>query len=258
MSAAPAFAEVTRGRLRLLLSVPAGSGARATPEDAATGGRNRVHLIVADPVGNLVELFEPVRPPPHQARADRPCGRGPAARPVRTARPMPRSRPGTFGAQGPGAATPHCGGPGRECESMASFCGGERIDSLLFTAVGGVHRRGRQWGNLRPVLGVRRNAWRSSRAAQQTCPGGPRRRRRDAGVRPVRIGPKSASARSGRAGIRSAGSRVRFSRTYWSEFPERRLFKLEPPGRSRSTDRRSAHCRTSQDKRAFVAWLVGV
>ncbi|MDA2812558.1 VOC family protein [Nocardiopsis sp. RSe5-2] len=94
MSAAPAFAEVTRGRLRLLLSGPASSGARATPEDAAaTGGRNRIHIIVddlsaeigrlaaeglsfrseevsgpggrqillADPAGNLVELFEPAR-----------------------------------------------------------------------------------------------------------------------------------------------------------------------------------------------------
>ena len=34
-SAAPAFADVVRGRLRLLLSGPASSGARATPADAA-------------------------------------------------------------------------------------------------------------------------------------------------------------------------------------------------------------------------------
>jgi catechol 2,3-dioxygenase-like lactoylglutathione lyase family enzyme len=91
MSASPAFAEVVRGPLRLLLSGPASSGARATPDDAATAGRNRVHLVVddldaeidrlrtasvpfrsdvvsgpggrqillADPAGNLVELFEP-------------------------------------------------------------------------------------------------------------------------------------------------------------------------------------------------------
>ncbi|WP_109473423.1 VOC family protein [Ornithinimicrobium cavernae] len=89
--AAPAFAEVTRGRLRLLLSGPASSGARATPQDAAQPGRNRIHLVVedlaaeierltgsgvrlrsetvtgpggqqvllADPAGNLVELFQP-------------------------------------------------------------------------------------------------------------------------------------------------------------------------------------------------------
>ena len=87
----PAFADVVRGPLRLLLSGPASSGARSTPPDAATAGRNRVHLIVddldaeidrlrragqpfrsevitgpggrqvllADPAGNLVELFQP-------------------------------------------------------------------------------------------------------------------------------------------------------------------------------------------------------
>jgi catechol 2,3-dioxygenase-like lactoylglutathione lyase family enzyme len=89
-SAAPAFAEVTRGPLRLLLSGPASSGARATPEPAIPG-RNRIHLILddldtevdrlraagitfhtaivagpggrqillTDPAGNLIELFEP-------------------------------------------------------------------------------------------------------------------------------------------------------------------------------------------------------
>jgi len=87
----PPFADVRRGPLRLLLSGPATSGARATPDDAATAGRNRIHLIVddldseitqlrtagvsfrsdpvsgpggrqillADPAGNLVELFQP-------------------------------------------------------------------------------------------------------------------------------------------------------------------------------------------------------
>ncbi|KAA9378133.1 VOC family protein [Microbispora amethystogenes] len=90
-AAAPAFADVVRGPLRLLLSGPASSGARATPDDAGAAGRNRVHLIVddldtevarlraaglpfrsdvvtgpggrqillADPAGNLVELFQP-------------------------------------------------------------------------------------------------------------------------------------------------------------------------------------------------------
>ncbi|GAA3602841.1 VOC family protein [Microlunatus ginsengisoli] len=88
---APAFADVVRGPLRLLLSGSASSGARATPTDLATPGRNRIHLIVddldaeidrlrragqpfksevvagpggrqillADPAGNLVELFQP-------------------------------------------------------------------------------------------------------------------------------------------------------------------------------------------------------
>jgi len=90
MSAAPAFADVVRGPLRLLLSGPASSGARATPADASAAGRNRIHLVVddldaeidrlrdagvpfrsdlvsgpggrqillADPAGNLVELFQ--------------------------------------------------------------------------------------------------------------------------------------------------------------------------------------------------------
>ncbi|MGK3208044.1 VOC family protein [Amycolatopsis sp. MEPSY49] len=93
MNAAPAFADVVRGPLRLLLSGPASSGARATPADAAAAGRNRIHLVVpdldaeiarltdagltfrgdvvagpggrqillADPAGNLVELFESAR-----------------------------------------------------------------------------------------------------------------------------------------------------------------------------------------------------
>ncbi|WP_103335759.1 VOC family protein [Amycolatopsis sp. CA-126428] len=91
MSAAPAFADVVRGPLRLLLSGPASSGARATPADASAAGRNRIHLVLddldaeiarltgagvafrtevvsgpggrqillADPAGNLVELFQP-------------------------------------------------------------------------------------------------------------------------------------------------------------------------------------------------------
>lgn len=91
MDAVPAFADVVNGPLRLLLSGPASSGSRATPDDAATPGRNRIHLVVddldaeverlraagvtfrnevvsgpggrqvliVDPSGNLVELFEP-------------------------------------------------------------------------------------------------------------------------------------------------------------------------------------------------------
>ena len=87
----PAFAEVFRGQLRLLLSGPASSGARATPADVKTPGANRIHLefddlavevdrlraagvsfagdvitgpggsqiLLTDPAGNLVELFQP-------------------------------------------------------------------------------------------------------------------------------------------------------------------------------------------------------
>ncbi len=90
---APPFADITRGSLRVLLSGPASSGARATPAGADGPGRNRIHLLVddlagevdrlraagvplcgdvvsgpggqqvlvADPDGNLVELFEPAR-----------------------------------------------------------------------------------------------------------------------------------------------------------------------------------------------------
>lgn len=95
-NAVPAFADVIRGPLRLLLSGPASSGARATPADATAAGRNRIHLIVddldaeidrlrtaglsfrsdlitgpggrqillADPAGNLIELFQPARQQP--------------------------------------------------------------------------------------------------------------------------------------------------------------------------------------------------
>ena len=55
-SAAPAFADVVRGPLRLLLSGPASSGARATPDDAATAGRNRIHLIVDDLDAEIARL----------------------------------------------------------------------------------------------------------------------------------------------------------------------------------------------------------
>src|SRR5829696_6757477 len=46
----PAFADVTRGQLRLLLSGPASSAARAMPDgrQPTPGGWNRIHLIVED------------------------------------------------------------------------------------------------------------------------------------------------------------------------------------------------------------------
>jgi catechol 2,3-dioxygenase-like lactoylglutathione lyase family enzyme len=93
--AAPAFADVARGSLRLLLSGPKSSAGRAMPDGAqpGPGGWNRIHLIVddlaaetarlraagvtfrndiltgpggsqvllKDPAGNLVELFQPAR-----------------------------------------------------------------------------------------------------------------------------------------------------------------------------------------------------
>lgn len=94
-SQAPAFADVARGSLRLLLSGPASSGARPMPdgERPRPGGWNRIHLVVddlaaevarlraagvrfrndvvtgpggsqillIDPSGNFVELFQPAR-----------------------------------------------------------------------------------------------------------------------------------------------------------------------------------------------------
>ena len=49
-SAAPAFADVTRGGLRLLLSGPASSAGRPMPDGRVPqpGGWNRIHLIVDD------------------------------------------------------------------------------------------------------------------------------------------------------------------------------------------------------------------
>jgi catechol 2,3-dioxygenase-like lactoylglutathione lyase family enzyme len=49
-SAAPAFADVIRGRLRLLLSGPGSSAGRPMPDGRkpVPGGWNRIHLIVAD------------------------------------------------------------------------------------------------------------------------------------------------------------------------------------------------------------------
>ncbi|MDQ0322094.1 catechol 2,3-dioxygenase-like lactoylglutathione lyase family enzyme [Pararhizobium capsulatum DSM 1112] len=92
---APAFADVRRGALRLLLSGPKSSAGRPMPdgEQPGPGGWNRIHIIVddlpaevtrlrmagvrfrnetvtgpggmqillIDPSGNLVELFQPAR-----------------------------------------------------------------------------------------------------------------------------------------------------------------------------------------------------
>jgi catechol 2,3-dioxygenase-like lactoylglutathione lyase family enzyme len=92
-NAAPAFADVSRGNLRLLLSGPTSSAGRPMPDGSTPvpGGWNRIHLLVddidaevrglrerglsfrndivvgpggkqillEDPSGNVVELFQP-------------------------------------------------------------------------------------------------------------------------------------------------------------------------------------------------------
>ncbi|HEY7628307.1 MAG TPA: VOC family protein, partial [Ilumatobacteraceae bacterium] len=49
-NASPAFADVARGNLRLLLSGPKSSGGRTLPDGRkpVPGGWNRIHLIVDD------------------------------------------------------------------------------------------------------------------------------------------------------------------------------------------------------------------
>ena len=93
---APAFADVVRGNLRVLLSGPSSSAGRPMPDGRIPepGGWNRIHFIVEDigaeverlrgagltfrndivegpggkqillqdPSGNVVELFQPARP----------------------------------------------------------------------------------------------------------------------------------------------------------------------------------------------------
>ncbi len=55
---APAFADIRRGSLRLLLSGPSSSGARALPDgrQPVAGGWNRIHLIVDDIAGTFEGL----------------------------------------------------------------------------------------------------------------------------------------------------------------------------------------------------------
>ena len=54
----PAFADVTRGNLRLLLSGPASSAGRPMPDGRrpVPGGWNRIHLIVADLPAEIARL----------------------------------------------------------------------------------------------------------------------------------------------------------------------------------------------------------
>src|SRR5437016_6966050 len=57
-SAAPAFADVARGDLRLLLSGPTSSAGRPMPDGRrpAPGGWNRIHLIVDDIAAEVERL----------------------------------------------------------------------------------------------------------------------------------------------------------------------------------------------------------
>ena len=58
MSAAPAFADVVRGNLRLLLSGPASSAGRPMPDGRtpSPGGWNRIHFIVDDIAADVERL----------------------------------------------------------------------------------------------------------------------------------------------------------------------------------------------------------
>jgi catechol 2,3-dioxygenase-like lactoylglutathione lyase family enzyme len=57
-SAVPAFAEVTRGHLRLLLAGPASSAGRPMPDGRTPGpgGWNRIHFIVGDLAAEVARL----------------------------------------------------------------------------------------------------------------------------------------------------------------------------------------------------------
>ncbi|MGC7094249.1 VOC family protein [Amycolatopsis lurida] len=57
-NAMPAFADVVRGNLRLLLSGPASSAGRPMPDGTkpVPGGWNRIHLIVDDIDGEVARL----------------------------------------------------------------------------------------------------------------------------------------------------------------------------------------------------------
>jgi len=57
-NAAPAFADVKRGNLRLLLSGPASSAGRPMPDgrQPAPGGWNRIHLVVDDIAAEVARL----------------------------------------------------------------------------------------------------------------------------------------------------------------------------------------------------------
>ena len=66
----PAFADVYRGNLRLLLSGPESSAGRAMTdgERPVPGGWNRIHLHVDDIFGEVDRLTEEGRPVPQRGR----------------------------------------------------------------------------------------------------------------------------------------------------------------------------------------------
>jgi catechol 2,3-dioxygenase-like lactoylglutathione lyase family enzyme len=57
-SAVPAFADLVRGRLRLLLAGPASSAGRPMPDGRrpGPGGWNRIHFVVEDIAGDVKRL----------------------------------------------------------------------------------------------------------------------------------------------------------------------------------------------------------
>ncbi len=57
-TALPAFADISRGNLRLLLSGPISSAGRPMPDGAVPhpGGWNRIHLVTADLDGEIARL----------------------------------------------------------------------------------------------------------------------------------------------------------------------------------------------------------
>lgn len=95
-SAAPAFADVTRGQLRLLLSGPASSAGRPMPDGVkpGPGGWNRIHLIVDDIAAEVTRL----RAAGVRFRSDIVSGPGgrqivfddPAGNPIELFQPAPR------------------------------------------------------------------------------------------------------------------------------------------------------------------------
>lgn len=60
MSAAPAFADIRRGNLRLLISGPTSSAGRAMADGAVPGpgGWNRIHFVVDDIDAEIARLRE--------------------------------------------------------------------------------------------------------------------------------------------------------------------------------------------------------
>ena len=98
-SAAPAFADVTRGGLRLLLSGPASSAGRPMPDGRVPqpGGWNRIHLIVDD-IEREVERLRAAGLPFRNDIVTGPGGRqilldDPDGNPVELFQPAARSAP---------------------------------------------------------------------------------------------------------------------------------------------------------------------